>query len=61
MSSLAGSRPNVLLIVVDDMGFSDVGAFGGEIDTPNLNALARQVSGSPTFTPLRPAHQREPC
>ena len=33
-------RPNVLLIVVDDMGFTDLGSFGGEIDTPNLDRLA---------------------
>jgi arylsulfatase len=35
-----GRRPNVLLIVADDLGYSDLGCFGGEIDTPNLNALA---------------------
>lgn len=34
------TRPNVLLIVADDLGFSDLGAFGGEIATPNLDALA---------------------
>ncbi len=34
-------RPNVLLILADDLGFSDVGCYGGEIDTPNLNALAK--------------------
>ena len=33
-------RPNVLLIVVDDMGYADLGSFGGEIETPNLDALA---------------------
>lgn len=33
-------RPNILLILNDDMGFSDLGCYGGEIDTPNLNALA---------------------
>ena len=33
-------RPNVLLIVADDLGYSDLGCFGGEIDTPNLNQLA---------------------
>jgi len=33
-------RPNILLIVADDMGFSDLGSFGGEIPTPNLDALA---------------------
>lgn len=37
----AEARPNILLIVVDDMGYSDVGAFGGEIETPNIDALAR--------------------
>lgn len=36
----AEKRPNVLLIVVDDMGFSDLGSFGGEIETPNLDRLA---------------------
>ena len=33
-------RPNVLLIVVDDMGYSDIGPFGGEIHTPTLDTLA---------------------
>lgn len=33
-------RPNILLIVTDDMGWSDLGAFGGEIVSPNLDALA---------------------
>lgn len=27
-------RPNILIIIADDMGFSDIGAFGSEIDTP---------------------------
>src|SRR5580693_338090 len=33
-------RPNFLVIVADDLGFSDIGAFGGEIYTPNLDRLA---------------------
>ena len=36
----AESRPNILLIVVDDMGYSDISPFGGEIATPNIDALA---------------------
>lgn len=33
-------RPNILLIVLDDMGYSDIQPFGGEINTPNINKLA---------------------
>lgn len=36
----ADERPNVVLILVDDMGFSDLGCYGGEIDTPHLDRLA---------------------
>lgn len=37
----AGSRPNIVLIMSDDMGFSDIGCYGGEIQTPNLDRLAQ--------------------
>ena len=33
-------KPNILVIVADDMGYSDIGAFGGEIITPTLDQLA---------------------
>jgi len=33
-------KPNIVLILADDMGYSDIGCFGGEVETPNLNALA---------------------
>ncbi len=35
-------KPNILLIMVDDMGFSDIGCYGGEIDTPNIDKLAAE-------------------
>ena len=36
------TRPNVLLIVADDLGYSDIGSFGGEIETPALDQLAEE-------------------
>mgnify|MGYP001089681393 CR=1 FL=1 len=35
-------RPNIILIMADDMGFSDIGYYGGEIETPNLDRLASE-------------------
>jgi len=56
------ARPNFLLVVADDLGWTDLGSFGGEIDTPNLDALAAEgikftdfhvsVSCSPTRSML---------
>ena len=47
-SSLAAAeRPNIIVVLSDDMGFSDIGCYGGEIITPNLDALA---AGGVRFT-----------
>ena len=37
---MAADRPNILLIMADDLGYSDLGCYGSEIQTPNLDALA---------------------
>jgi arylsulfatase len=41
MGADAPRRPNIVIILGDDMGFADMGSFGGEIRTPNLDALAK--------------------
>jgi len=38
----SGKRPNIIVIMADDMGFSDLGCYGGEIDTPNIDRLAAE-------------------
>eukprot|EP01013_Petalomonas_cantuscygni_P031044 TRINITY_DN57176_c0_g1_i1.p1 TRINITY_DN57176_c0_g1~~TRINITY_DN57176_c0_g1_i1.p1 ORF type:complete len:567 (+),score=60.63 TRINITY_DN57176_c0_g1_i1:31-1731(+) len=58
-SPQTGRHPNFLVIVADDMGFSDLGAFGGEISTPHLDAIAAQgirltnFRTAPTCSPTR--------
>ena len=59
MSGLADERPNIVLIVADDVGFADIGAYGSEIRTPNLDALALEgmrltnYHAAPTCGPSR--------
>lgn len=40
-NKMGGKRPNFLVIVADDLGFSDIGAFGSEIKTPNIDSLVQ--------------------
>ena len=53
------ARPNVVVVLVDDMGWSDIGPYGGEIPTPNLDALAgrgvrfTQFYSTPRCSPTR--------
>jgi len=60
-------KPNILVIVADDMGYSDIGAFGGEIITPTLDQLASdglRLSNFhvlPTCSPSRSVLLSQPC
>ncbi|MBL4836902.1 MAG: arylsulfatase [Kordiimonadaceae bacterium] len=57
----ASERPNIMLIVLDDVGFSDLGSYGSEIATPNIDALAangiafNNFHVTPTCSPTRAA------
>ena len=49
LSAAARPRPNVVVVLVDDMGFSDIGCYGSEIPTPNLDRLASRGVRFTTF------------
>ena len=62
LAQSADSSPNILLVVADDLGWTDLGSFGSEIETPNIDNLAKRgvtftdfytsVSCSPTRSML---------
>lgn len=58
-TAAAHERPNILLVVADDIGYSDLGVYGGEIRTPHIDALAgdgvqlTRFYASPTCSPTR--------
>lgn len=47
-------QPNIMMILLDDLGYSDLGAYGGEAETPNIDALAQESAQFTDFyaTPL---------
>src|ERR1043165_6028516 len=55
------TRPNIIVILADDLGFSDIGCYGSEIETPNLDRLAArglrltQFYNTPRCCPTRAA------
>ncbi len=53
--SLWSDKPNVVFILLDDMGYSDIGCYGGEIETPNIDSLA---AGGMRFTQM---HNTSKC
>lgn len=59
---LVDKRPNIVFILADDLGFGDLGCFGGKIETPNIDRMARMGtrctnfhSGAPVCSPSRVA------
>ncbi len=55
--SATDDRPNILLIIADDLGYTDIGAFGSEIPTPNLDELAFQGTRLTNFHTARACQQ----
>lgn len=49
-SAAAADAPNVIVVLLDDLGYSDLGCYGGEIATPHIDAMA---SGGAQYTNFR--------
>ncbi len=50
VAAAAQARPNIIVILIDDMGWSDFGCYGSEIPTPNIDGLAAGGCGSRSST-----------
>ena len=59
--SATAKQPNVLLIVADDLGYSDIAPFGGEISTPNLTKLAKAGQSCLIFMLVQPVQSHDLC
>ena len=67
LSAVADDRPNIVVVLVDDLGFSDIGSYGGEVPTPNLDRLAArgvrftQAYNAARCSPTRASLLTVPC
>ena len=52
--------PNILVVLFDDVGFSDFGCYGSTIKTPTIDRLAARACATPASTPRRCARRRAP-
>lgn len=58
----APARPNIIVILVDDMGWSDIGCYGSEIPAPNLDAMAQNgLRFTQFYTPGAAARRGPRC
>ena len=57
----AAERPNIVLIMADDLGFSDLGCYGSEIETPNLDGLAANGLRFSQFYNTAKCHSSRVC
>ena len=55
-TATAQERPNIILIMADDLGFADLGCYGSEIATPNLDTLAENGLRSTQFYSTAKCH-----
>lgn len=60
LSGVAAKPPNILILLADDLGYSDIGSYGAEIATPHLDRLQKTASGSPKCTTPRSASPPAP-
>lgn len=57
----AGNKPNILLMMVDDLGFADFGCYGSEIETPRIDALAKNGLRFTQFYNTAKCHSSRVC
>ena len=61
LATVHAKRPNIVLIMADDLGFSDLGCYGSEIETPNLDRLAKDGLRFSQFYNTAKCHSSRVC